>query len=442
MIARLPGGWWTALLAGVSAVLAAFLLLTDGVTPQARTVGVITLAAHLLVWVVLGRHTLRPVRRPHRAAGVGGAARTDGRTDGHTDEADHGAGPLAVLYLAALLATLLVLCAVHPTTALLQAFAYPYAWSWSRRLEQVVAANVGIAVAVAAGFLVNLGTGSDGWLAAIGSAGISLAFSFSMGAWITSIVRAAEKEGRLQAQLDAAQLELAAAHREAGIAAERERFSRELHDTLTQTLTVVVMLTERAGTESATDPRAAARTIALAEGTARQALTETRALVAGGRGPGVGGEGIVPRIDRLCARFTAETDTPVGTRFVGPAETLTRDEEVVLLRCAQEALANVRKHARASRVDLALTVDPAESRLVVTDDGVGFDPTADRTGSRGYGLPGMTTRLALAGGSLGVDSAPAEGTRLTVRLPRHAAPAEGTGRSTAGAVPTAEGARA
>jgi signal transduction histidine kinase len=84
-----------------------------------------------------------------------------------------------------------------------------------------------------------------------------------------------------------------------------------------------------------------------------------------------------------------------------------------VLRCAQEALANVRRHSAAETVSLQLDYRDGAIRLRVSDDGAGFDPARQR----GTGLAGMDHRVAQAGGSLEVDSSPGDGTTLTVELP-------------------------
>jgi signal transduction histidine kinase len=98
------------------------------------------------------------------------------------------------------------------------------------------------------------------------------------------------------------------------------------------------------------------------------------------------------------------------------------------LRIVQEALHNVRKHARARRVSVAIEADGAWVEIVVADDGVGLpDPPAPTTDT-GFGLRFMHERAAAAGGSLAIASGPTEGTRVTVRVPRQktASPAGGT----------------
>ena len=98
----------------------------------------------------------------------------------------------------------------------------------------------------------------------------------------------------------------------------------------------------------------------------------------------------------------------------GTARPLPMATEVVLLRVCQEALANVRKHAGADKVTVELRYDPEAVLLEVIDDGAGFDP--DRV-TGGYGLRGMRTRVAEAGGTVTVHSSPGAGTRVCVTVP-------------------------
>jgi signal transduction histidine kinase len=101
---------------------------------------------------------------------------------------------------------------------------------------------------------------------------------------------------------------------------------------------------------------------------------------------------------------------------------LSRDQEVVVLRAVQEALTNVRRHARARHVGIRLVADDLGARVEIGDDGVGFAPEAARRADGGFGLVGMRGRVAEVGGEVDVASAPGRGTRVTVRLPATAAP--------------------
>lgn len=297
--------------------------------------------------------------------------------------------------------------------AILQAIAYPVAWVFSRRLRDAVLANLAIGLAVGAGFTVSIGTEPGDLLQIAFTQALSLGFSLAMGVWISRMTALGEERGRLLAELQGAQEQIAALNREAGAAAERERLARDLHDTIAQDLTGLVMLAQRARREAA----APDATLAMIEEGARAALGETRALVAAGAALDADGLGFDGALHRLAERFERETGVTVSLTITDGV-TLSRDAEVVVLRCAQEALSNARKHARARRIALEVgAVPPGSSdrvRLTVRDDGIGFDPG---TASTGFGLSGMTERLALVGGTLRVDSAPGAGTVIVAELP-------------------------
>jgi signal transduction histidine kinase len=119
-------------------------------------------------------------------------------------------------------------------------------------------------------------------------------------------------------------------------------------------------------------------------------------------------------LGRLTDRIGAELAIAARFEVCGPARPLPATAEVVLLRAAQEALANVRKHAGAADVRVVLSYEPHAVRLDVRDDGAGFDP--DRVNG-GYGLRGMRSRILQVGGSLLVRARPGAGTALSVEVP-------------------------
>lgn len=296
------------------------------------------------------------------------------------------------------------------TLAILQAIAYPVAWVFSRRIRDAVLGNLAIGVAVGVGLTVSIGTEPADLMQIAFTLTLSLGFSIAMGLWISRMTALGEERGRLLAELQGAQEQIAALNRDAGAAAERERLARELHDTIAQDLTGLVMLAQRARREAA----APDATLAMLEEGARAALGETRALVAAGAALDTAGLGFDGALERLADRFERETGVHV-TLDVTDAPSLSRDAEVVVLRCAQEALANARKHARAASIDIVVEpADPQQVRLTVTDDGIGFEPS---TAPDGFGLSGMTERLALVGGTLRVTSAPGAGTSIVAELP-------------------------
>ncbi len=248
------------------------------------------------------------------------------------------------------------------------------------------------------------------------SAAVSFVFSLGLGLWIGRIIEQSADRAALLAELESARADLAEADRSAGAAAERERLAREIHDTLAQGFTSVVMLAQVARRELRRPggPAAAVARLDAIEDVARTNLAEARGLVAAASPVDVHGGDLAGALRRLAQRFGAETGVSVDVRIAdGAADGLGPDRAVVLLRSAQEGLANVRKHAAAGRVAIGLDRCDGRVRLTVGDDGVGIgEPPAN-----GFGLDGVRRRAEDVGGDLGVESGSDRGTRLTVRVP-------------------------
>lgn len=312
-------------------------------------------------------------------------------------------------------------CASEPFFAIMQAIAYPLVWVLTERRRIAVAGSVAIAIGVFIGFALFAGVAEGphavpaALAGAAATAGFSLAFAVALGLWISGIVEYGEERARLVADLTAAQAQVEALSRDRGASEERERFAREIHDTLAQTLAGLVLLAERAGRQSRDGQvQSAAATIATVEQVARDALTEARALVA--RTAALPAEpAFEAAVERLVDRFRAQGGPSIDLQVDPVDGRLDRDAQVVLLRCLQEALANAAKHAAATRVSarVAVAADGA-AQLEVTDDGRGFSTDATTSG---FGLEGMGERVALAGGRLAVTSSPGSGTTLRVDLP-------------------------
>lgn len=242
------------------------------------------------------------------------------------------------------------------------------------------------------------------------------AFAVLVGVWIHRVTDQSDERARLVEELTASRSEVATLSHEAGVAAERERLTGEIHDTLAQGFTSVVTLLQAAQAEFDTDDPAARRHVELAVAVARENLDEARALVASAAPGALAGGSLAEAIGRLVDRFAEQTGVAAGYAIAGPPRRLPVEQEVVVLRAAQELLANVARHARAGTVAVRLDLtDPAATVLTVVDDGAGFDPAAVRDGS--YGLTMMGARVERMGGAVSVDSAPGEGTRVTVRVP-------------------------
>ena len=296
--------------------------------------------------------------------------------------------------------------AFDPSFATVQCVVFPLLWSTIDGRTKGILASVAVAVAVGIGTWISTGS----VVQALAIEGASLALSIGLGIWVTAIADQSHERQRLIDELRAAQEKLSILDRDAGTTSERERLAREIHDTIAQDLTGIVMLSQRAQRELATGG-AASETLGLLEESARTALAETRALVASGAPVALASGGIADALRRLGERFERETGVTVAARVDLGA--IDRDSEVVLLRCAQEGLANVRKHANASAVQLDAWSNAGAVGVRIADDGDGFDPDA---AADGFGLAGMRDRLALVGGTLDVSSSPA-GTVLTATLP-------------------------
>jgi two-component system sensor histidine kinase UhpB len=129
--------------------------------------------------------------------------------------------------------------------------------------------------------------------------------------------------------------------------------------------------------------------------------------------------GLVPTLQWLVEKFTARTRIVVDLRTPSPETRLPPPIEVLLYRVTQEALTNVVKHARASRVDVSFEVRDGKAQLVIADDGVGFDIERFRRtpAAGGVGLLGMRERVAYYRGQIEFRSRPHEGMRIALTIP-------------------------
>ena len=312
-------------------------------------------------------------------------------------------------------ASILFGIAVAPFLAMLQSLAFPLVWVTTSTRRAAIGGSAAVAAATFLGFLVGGGLSSGAMWTGLLTAVISFVFAVALGLWISAIAEYADDRARLVAELTAAQAQIEMLSTERGAAAERERLGRDIHDTLAQTLAGLALLSERARRQLGRgEVDAAVETVATVEQLSRDALAEARGLVA--RTAAVPADiALGEAVERLVERFRTEAGLAVDlTVGLDRDADMSRDTQLVVLRCLQEALSNVRKHADAAAVRVTVAADPHAARLEVVDDGRGFDPDARRTG---FGLDGMTDRVALAGGTLAVDSHTEGRTALTVVLP-------------------------
>jgi signal transduction histidine kinase len=228
------------------------------------------------------------------------------------------------------------------------------------------------------------------------------------------IGRQSEKYRRTSEELTAALAENTGLHeqllvqaREAGVLDERQRLAREIHDTLAQGLAgIITQLQAAEQTGDRTHVDKAARL-------ARESLTEARRSVRALRPEPLEDNRLVDAVAELAQGWSRESGVPVTVSSEGQPRPVTPDREVALFRVAQEALANVAKHARASRVGVTLSYLDDQVVLDVRDDGSGL--AGDRDG--GFGLTVMRQRMDGVGGSLAVESEPGAGTAISASVP-------------------------
>lgn len=319
-----------------------------------------------------------------------------------------------------------------PNLATLQAFAFPFLWALTPSVIGCIVLSGLLAVSVGIGLALGQGGGPEAIAIAIGTESLSFAFAIIIGLWITRIAVDGQRNRSLLENLTAAQGELGEMHRAAGRASEREALARDIHDTIAQSLTSLVMLAERAHGELTAMPADTTRpeeTTRLIEATAREALAEARTLVASMSPVRVGDSNLAETVGRLVSRFQQETGIQVDASVT--ATDLDRELEVVLLRCAQEGLANVRKHSRASVASVTIRREQGVTMLEVRDNGRGLDASAGAGGGDGgwvvggfgaradggFGLSGMRDRVGLVGGTLEIAPGREGGTVLRVSLP-------------------------
>lgn len=301
-------------------------------------------------------------------------------------------------------------CALDPFLTLLLFLVYPQVWLLSPNVRRGVLLTGLLTGATLVGFGVHYSFSYEVMRDVVPQMLVSTAFSTALGIWISRVVDQSRERAELLVALEQAREALAQAHRAQGVASERERVAREVHDTLAQGFTSVVVLAQTAAAV-ADDPARTREQLAAIEDVARENLAEARALVAAFAPPALATSTLTSAVARLVERVRRETGLRVDLQVEGPLDALDREQEVVLLRSVQEALTNVRRHAQARTVVVRLLADASGARAEVRDDGVGLAAPA------GSGLAGMRGRVRDAGGSLDVVTAPGQGTTIRVQLP-------------------------
>jgi signal transduction histidine kinase len=212
--------------------------------------------------------------------------------------------------------------------------------------------------------------------------------------------------------------------RDAGIQEERQRLAGEIHDTLAQGLIGIITQLQAADQAGAPEDERR-RHLDAAAALARESLSEARRSVRALRPEPLEGARLPEALSEVAERWSGLNGVAAEVTTTGPARAMRPEIEVALLRTAQEALANVARHAGASRVVLTLSYMGDQVTLDVRDDGVGFEPPAGEPralpagaeAEGGFGLTAMRQRLNGLAGTLEIESEPGSGTALSATLP-------------------------
>jgi signal transduction histidine kinase len=377
-----PVGWHVAY--GVLAAMAAILFLLDsGISPVDRWAGLAILAVSCGWYAAVGR----------RALG-----------------SDFSRTGLAYIVVAIPLTIGLFVTA--PFGTLLLFMLYPHIWALLSTRRAFIASAV---IAVATGIrLVGWPGYSSGWLLSVSTVTVGLFMvSVVIGLWIGRVIRQSKSRGTLITELTATQAELAQVSHRAGVAAERERLARDIHDTLTQGFASILLLLDAAEAEIGPGNEPARGHLRNARRTAQENIAEARAMITTLTPPHLRQTSLPEALRQLVDRLRPQLGSQAGLVITGDPRPLSTDKEVVLLRAAQEALTNVHRHAAASRVDVELVNRPGCVTLLITDDGRGFDPGVP---GAGFGLDGMRARVAQVDGTMQVRTAPGKGTSIRIDL--------------------------
>lgn len=247
--------------------------------------------------------------------------------------------------------------------------------------------------------------------------GVVTPLAAAIGAMIRTMEREAIRRRESNSELVAMAAENARLHemlvaraKEAGVAEERARLAREIHDTVAQGLTGIVMQLDAI---EELPPAQARGRVETARTLARTSLNEVRRSIDALRPGPLQDARLCDAVRQAVTAWSEQYDVPARFTVTGTPQPVHVEVEVTLLRAAQEALSNVARHARAGRVDVTLSYMEDVLVLDVRDDGTG----SDRAHTGGFGLTALRQRVASLSGSVEIESSPDAGTAVSVTVP-------------------------
>ena len=223
-----------------------------------------------------------------------------------------------------------------------------------------------------------------------------------------------EQSDRLQEQLRQLSRQILSAQEE-----ERRQISRELHDVIAQTLTGINVRLAALSKEAATNTKGLDRNIARTQRLVEKSVDIVHRFARELRPAVLDDLGLIPALHSFLKNFTTRTGIRTHLKAFAGVEHLETARRTVLFRVAQEALTNVGRHAKASRVEVSIQKLPDGISMKITDDGKSFqvERTLHAKAGKSLGLLGMRERLEMVGGKFGIESTPGQGTTITAQVP-------------------------
>jgi signal transduction histidine kinase len=238
-----------------------------------------------------------------------------------------------------------------------------------------------------------------------------LIISTIIGAFISSIIKQSTDRQRLIDELTRSRANLMRVEREAGRLNERQRLARDIHDTLAQHFTSIIMHLAAA---KHSNPESVQSEVQQAEESAREGLDEIRRIVWDMQPEQIEKASLVEAVEELAARWSAENSVQVKLKVTGTPRPLTSSAETALLRISQEAMHNIHKHAQAKEVNITFSYMEDLFVMDIADDGLGFDPSKIKNG---FGMKTMRDRAEELSGTLTIESEQGIGTAIAVSIP-------------------------
>jgi signal transduction histidine kinase len=236
-----------------------------------------------------------------------------------------------------------------------------------------------------------------------------------IGLFINQLMSRLREQGESLRQANAQVTHYASALENLTVSRERNRMARELHDTLAHTLTGLSVTLETVKAYWDVDAEKARALLEQSLTATRNGLEETRRALKSLRASPLEDLGLGLALRQMAESTAARVNLDLELALPDPMPGLAPDVEQCIYRIAQEAIENVAHHANARKASLELEPDGGHIRLIVQDDGLGFDPR-DKASTGHFGLVGMKERAELSGGKLTIESQKGKGTKVILEI--------------------------